>query len=139
MAGVYDGHGGPQFSNFISKKIHIILDELLKNATSEKEIISAIDKAYELVENELLQNATGAFDLGFNSGTVGSCALTAVVKGNKLFVAQAGDSNAVLISKEGEGFKTTLVSKSFSANEVEEQQRLKKEFPKERDIYVCRS
>ena len=69
-----------------------------------------------------------AFDKGFPKiAYVGSCALVAVVKDNKLFVANAGDSKAVLLrKKENNTFERIKVSKTFNANKDYEKERLKK-------------
>jgi serine/threonine protein phosphatase PrpC len=54
-------------------------------------------------------------------------------------VANAGDCNAVLLRKKSATeYETILLSESFSANEMKEQERLKKQFPKEKDIVMCK-
>lgn len=79
--------------------------------------------------------------MGFpKAAYVGACALVSVVKGNKLYVAQAGDSEAVLIRRKSEEeFESIQVCKAYSANDLDEQKRLKAKFPKEPDIVKCRS
>ena len=42
-AGVFDGHGGWQVSELAMRKLHVYLDEALKKAKSEKDIIDAIN------------------------------------------------------------------------------------------------
>jgi pyruvate dehydrogenase phosphatase len=70
---------------------------------------------------------------------VGSCALIAIVKDNKLYVANAGDSKGVLLRRKDDGsFEYIKVSKTFNANKSYEQERLKKQFKKEEDIVICR-
>jgi pyruvate dehydrogenase phosphatase len=70
---------------------------------------------------------------------VGSCALVAIVKDNKLYVANAGDSKGVLLRRKEDGtFEYIKVSKTFNANKLYEQERLKKQFKKEDDIFVCK-
>jgi serine/threonine protein phosphatase PrpC len=61
------------------------------------------------------------------------------VKDNKLYVANAGDSKAVLLrQKEDKTYERIKVSKTFNANKKYERERLKKLFPKEEDIVVCK-
>lgn len=44
-----------------------------------------------------------------------------------------------MLRKKGDGeYETILLSESFSANEMKEQERLKKKFPKEKDIVICK-
>ena len=70
---------------------------------------------------------------------MGTCALVAVVKDNKLYVANAGDSKAVLLRKKEDGsYEYIKVSKTFNANKSYEQERLRKQFPKEDDIVICK-
>jgi pyruvate dehydrogenase phosphatase len=59
-----------------------------------------------------------AFDKGYPKiAYVGSCALIAVVKDNKLYVANAGDSKAVLLRKKNDNtYERIKVSKTFNAN-----------------------
>lgn len=138
MAGVYDGHGGWQVATHVSKHLHLYIDEALEK---EKDVKKAITSAYQRIEDELLEKARAAYELGFPKAvTVGACALTAVVQKDKLFVANAGDCNAVLLRRNANGnLETVELSKSFSANELDEQARLKKQFRGEKDIVRCKS
>ena len=56
-----------------------------------------------------------------------------------MFVANAGDSKAVLLRRklDEDTLEQINLSKTFSINKKEEQQRMKKQFPGERDIYHC--
>ena len=77
MAGVYDGHGGWQVATHVSKHLHLYIDEALEK---EKDVKKAITSAYQRIEDELLEKARAAYELGFPKAvTVGACALTAVV------------------------------------------------------------
>lgn len=63
----------------------------------------------------------------------------AIVCGNKLYVANAGDCKGVLLSKNEAGDLThRVISTTFCANKKYEQERLKKQFPGESDIFICR-
>ena len=63
--------------------------------------------------------------------------MTAYIRDNKLYVNQAGDSMGVLLSKDGDFYRTTVLSEEFNAKTKKEQTRLKKEFKREKDIVVC--
>ena len=138
---VFDGHGGWQVSNYAMKYLPVYLDNYLKDANTSEEIHNAIYKAFDQVESEWYQKLKSAFDIGFGkASTVGSCALIVVVKGNKMYVANAGDWEAVLVRKEDDGSLTPVrICRPFSWNDPEEQKRLKSEFPKDSDIVMCRS
>ena len=139
-AAVFDGHGGWQVSQYAMKKLHVYLDEELKAAKSDKEIQDAIIRAYERIEQDWVNLATQAFNMGFPKvAYVGSCALIAVVKDNKLYVANAGDSKAALLRKKDDGsYQYIKVSETFNANKKKEQERLRKQWPKEDDVVKCK-
>lgn len=81
-----------------------------------------------------------SFEKGFPSTAyVGSCALVAVVHDNKLYVANAGDSKAILLRKKPDGsYESIKLSTTFNANKTYEKERLKAEFKNEQDIVVCK-
>lgn len=122
------------------RNLHTYLDEELKKAKSDKEIQQAIINAYNRVEKDWVDLAKNAFDKGFPGvAYVGSCALVAVVKDNKLYVANAGDCKAALLRKKADGaYEYKKVSVTHSANKKYEQERLKALFPKEDDIIKCK-
>lgn len=80
---IYDGHGGKEASEMAAKILHqILLIELNKG----KDINYTFEKAF-LDADRQIENA------GIESGTT---AVIAFINGKKLFVANAGDSRAVL-------------------------------------------
>jgi serine/threonine protein phosphatase PrpC len=58
---VFDGHGGWQVSQLCQKKMHIYLDEFLKNAKSEEQVKSAIKNAFLKIEQEWIDFTTKGF------------------------------------------------------------------------------
>ena len=74
------------------------------------------------MENEWHSFAKVAFEKGFpKSAYVGSCALVTIVHDNKLYVANAGDSKAVLLRKGQDGkYEYIKISKTFNANKAYE-------------------
>lgn len=121
--------------------LHIYLDEFLKDATTSEQIHDAINRAYDKAEQECYDKLKGAFEIGFpKAATVGACALVTVVKGNKLYVANAGDCEGVLLRRNDDGtFETIKICKPFTCNDPEEQQRLKEAFPDDPEIIRCSS
>ena len=80
------------------------------------------------------------FEKGFPTAAyVSSTALIAIVRDNKLYVANAGDSKAILLRYKADlgGYQLIKLSKTFTINKKEEQERMKKQFPGERDIFQC--
>lgn len=63
-----------------------------------------------------------------------------MIKDNVLYVANAGDCKAVVLSKdEAEKYACKNLSTTFSSNKKYEQERLKKEHPGEDDIVIQKS
>lgn len=92
--GIYDGHNGPDVSRYISRHLFAHLSRF----ASEKGGMSV----------EVLQMAFSATEQGFESlvveawptapqiATVGSCCLVGVISDGTVYIANAGDSRAVL-------------------------------------------
>lgn len=115
---VFDGHVGWQVSTTCKKRLHEILaEELNSDKMTESQVKSAIIKAFDRMEQELLSVARAGFENGFpDAAYAGACALIAVVHNNKLYVANAGDSKGVLLRQKCDKLETIKVSKTFSAN-----------------------
>ena len=68
---------------------------------TDEQIIEAIEKAFEQMEESWLQVAKLTFDYGFSQPSyVSSTALVVLVMNDKVFVANCGDSKAVLLSQQ---------------------------------------
>jgi len=109
--GVFDGHGGKEVALFVSKHF---AQELLKNAKYQQgDVVSALKETY-LVMDTMLRTPEGAVEV-FRlvrdlpdsapvnprdavdvAANVGCTAVVAVIQGNTLYVANAGDSRCVL-------------------------------------------
>ena len=69
----------------------------------------------------------------------GSCALVCVVCNNKVYTANAGDSLGIIVSKDSSNRMGYIeVNRELNANNAEERARLKKLFPAEDDIVICK-
>ncbi|KAK6122645.1 hypothetical protein DH2020_043621 [Rehmannia glutinosa] len=90
--GVFDGHGllGTQCSTFVKDRL---VDILSNDATLLDDPVKAYSAAF-LTTNEELHNSD------IDDSMSGTTAITALVIGNKLYVANVGDSRAVLAVKE---------------------------------------
>ncbi|XP_047331699.1 probable protein phosphatase 2C 60 [Impatiens glandulifera] len=92
--GVYDGHGGPETSRYINQHLF----HHLRNFTSENETMSVevIRKAFEATEEGFLSVVTKQWPIKPQIAAVGSCCLVGVICNGTLYVANLGDSRAVL-------------------------------------------
>ena len=120
--------------------MHALLsDELKKGAKSDTDIEKAIKTVFDQIEADWLKVSTAGFKFGFpQAAYVSTTALVTLVQGNKVYVANAGDSRACLMKVcDDQKIDMKTLNKIHDANNPDEQKRLKKEFPKDQDIYIC--
>ncbi|KAJ6682275.1 ALPHABET ISOFORM E-RELATED [Salix koriyanagi] len=94
FVGIYDGHGGPETSRYVNDHLF----QHLKRFTSEQQSMSVdvIRKAYQATEEGFLSLVTKQWPMNPQIAAVGSCCLVAVICGGILYIANLGDSRAVL-------------------------------------------
>ncbi|KAF5193376.1 phosphatase 2c protein [Thalictrum thalictroides] len=92
--GIYDGHGGPETSRYINDHLF----PHLKRFTSEQQSMSVdvIRKAFQATEEGFLSLVTKQWPMKPQIAAVGSCCLVGVICGGTLYIANLGDSRAVL-------------------------------------------
>ena len=90
---IFDVHGGNLCSNFLRDNLHnyIIKEENLINNT-ENALINFLEKA----ENDFINNITL-----IENDKRGSCALVCLIIDNKLYIANCGDSRAIIFLDSG--------------------------------------
>ncbi|XP_057469893.1 probable protein phosphatase 2C 60 [Actinidia eriantha] len=94
FVGVYDGHGGPETSRYVNDQLF----QNLKRFTSEQHSMSVdvIRKAFQATEEGFLSVVTKQWSIKPQIAAVGSCCLVGVICGGTLYIANLGDSRAVL-------------------------------------------
>ncbi|KAM0055153.1 putative protein-serine/threonine phosphatase [Helianthus debilis subsp. tardiflorus] len=92
--GVYDGHGGPETSRYVNDNLF----QNLKRLTSEQQSMSVdvIQRAFRATEEGFLSIVARQWTVKPQLAAVGSCCLVGVVSNGILYIANAGDSRAVL-------------------------------------------
>ncbi|KAJ1695512.1 hypothetical protein LUZ63_012210 [Rhynchospora breviuscula] len=95
FVGIYDGHGGEICSQFILDHLFNDLKTIITHHHSQVNPY-VIQQAYLRTENNFMGLVRKNWEGRPKLATVGSCCLTGVVHGNVLYVANAGDSRAVL-------------------------------------------
>ncbi|GAV62193.1 PP2C domain-containing protein [Cephalotus follicularis] len=92
--GVYDGHGGPETARYINNHMF----QHLKRFTAEQKSMSVdvIRKAYQATEDGFLSVVTKQWPVKPQIAAVGSCCLVSIICGGTLYIANVGDSRAVL-------------------------------------------
>ncbi|XP_016510563.1 putative protein phosphatase 2C 60 [Nicotiana tabacum] len=94
FVGVYDGHGGPETSRYINDNLF----QHLKRFAAEQNSMSVdvIRKAFQATEEGFLSLVVKQWPTKPQMAAVGSCCLVGVVCNGTLYVANLGDSRAVL-------------------------------------------
>uniref|UniRef100_A0A0D9VAZ3 protein-serine/threonine phosphatase n=1 Tax=Leersia perrieri TaxID=77586 RepID=A0A0D9VAZ3_9ORYZ len=94
FVGIYDGHGGPETANFIADHF---LPNLKKFATEQQTIsVDVIRKSYAATEEGFLNLVRKQWLIKPLLASVGSCCLVGIINEGVLYVANTGDSRAVL-------------------------------------------
>ncbi|KAK4367807.1 hypothetical protein RND71_011599 [Anisodus tanguticus] len=92
--GVYDGHGGPQASRFINNNLFPQLQKLALEEGGLSEDV--IRKAFDAIEEGFLRLVKQSWLDQPQIASAGSCCLVGSISKDKLYVANLGDSRAVL-------------------------------------------
>lgn len=106
---IYDGHGGSGCANFLRDNLH---NEIFKDSNFTEDPVSAIKRAFLNLETQFTSKAV---ELSSSSnGNVseknndllldksGSCALVMIIVENRIFIANLGDSRAIMSLNKGE-------------------------------------
>jgi pyruvate dehydrogenase phosphatase len=143
-AGVFDGHGGWQISDFVSNSIINSLFDNIGSIEVEDEISmdAAIIKTFNDLENSIVSKIRPAFQLGFGDvAKVGSCVLIALKNENRLIVANCGDCRAILgtNNKDLSTFFSTRINRDHNIRTSLEQVFLKQNHPNEKNLFICKN
>ncbi|KAJ1414516.1 hypothetical protein SESBI_18765 [Sesbania bispinosa] len=101
FVGVYDGHGGPEASHFITNHLFSFLCKFASEEGGLSEQV--IKKAFNATEEEFLNLVRQSWTAQPHIASVGSCCLLGAISNDVLYVANLGDSRAVLGRKALEG------------------------------------
>ncbi|KAH7421919.1 hypothetical protein KP509_13G081500 [Ceratopteris richardii] len=113
LFGVFDGHGGSQAAEFVRKNL---FDNLIKHPQIVSDTRVAIFETYQQTDSEFLN------DENSHKNDVGSTASTAILVGDRLVVANVGDSRAVICR----GSTAYALSEDHKPNRKDERQRIEK-------------
>ncbi|RIA05021.1 hypothetical protein BRARA_K00626 [Brassica rapa] len=92
--GVYDGHGGPEASRFVNRHL---FPHIHKFAKEEGGISpDVIKRAFKETEEDFCHMVQRSLPLKPQMATVGTCCLFGAITNGTLYVANLGDSRAVL-------------------------------------------
>lgn len=110
---IYDGHGGNEIAYYAAANVHQFVAQAYQNCQSmEQALVTGIKRADSALKNTQYLNE--------RAQSSGSTAIIVVIKDNKLYVANVGDSRA-LLSRAG---KVIPLSVDHKPNREDEKQRI---------------
>ncbi|XP_064641995.1 integrin-linked kinase-associated serine/threonine phosphatase 2C-like [Lineus longissimus] len=122
---VFDGHSGSRASKFCEKNMHkYIVDQIQKGDLSqlEKDVKKILTESYRKTDEDFLKEATKQKPAWKD----GSTATTMLVVNNNVYLANIGDSKAILC-RENEAKQVALtLTKDHNAEVYEERMRIQK-------------
>ena len=105
FAAIYDGHSGQKVSNYVAKRLHLIVQNCLEEGMQPNE---ALKEGFNRVQKEIVEHK-------FEDGCT---AVVVLMIDLKLYVAWVGDSRAVLC-RGGQAIQLTEDHKPYSLHEKE--------------------
>lgn len=94
FVGVYDGHGGPETARYVAENLFTWIKRFIEE--DEGMSVDVLHKAFSATEDGFLSIVKKNWSNMPLLATVGSCCLTGFICGGILYVANLGDSRAVL-------------------------------------------
>lgn len=137
FVGVYDGHGGPEAARYISD--HLFLH--LMKVAREKRTISedTIKSALSATENGFLTLVSRTYKIKPLIAAIGSCCLVGIIWKGTLYVANVGDSRAVIGSlRQPNKIVAQQMTKEHNACFEEVREELKSMHPDDSTIVVLK-
>ncbi|KAK5824620.1 hypothetical protein PVK06_019401 [Gossypium arboreum] len=115
--GVFDGHGefGAECSQFVKRKL---CENLLRNNKFHVDATEACDAAYLTTNTQLHADS-------LDDSMSGTTAITVLVRGRTIYVANSGDSRAVIAQKRGKEILAVDLSIDQTPFRVDEMERVK--------------
>ncbi|XP_077246959.1 putative protein phosphatase 2C 43 [Tasmannia lanceolata] len=135
--GVYDGHGGPDASRFIANHLFLHLMRLVR----ENKIISEdiLRSAFAVTESSFLAHVRRALQIKPLIAAMGSCCLVGIIWGGTLYVANVGDSRAVIGRlTRSNNIVAEQLTRDHNASMEEVRQELMSLHPDDPHILVCK-
>nr|GMC58834.1 protein phosphatase 2C and cyclic nucleotide-binding/kinase domain-containing protein [Ipomoea batatas] len=117
LFGVFDGHGefGAQCSQFVKKKL---CENLLRNNKFHVDAVEACHDAFLMTNSQLHSDA-------LDDSMSGTTAVTILVRGKTIYVANSGDSRAVIAEKRGNSIVAVDLSIDQTPYRPDELERVK--------------
>ncbi|KAF6147577.1 hypothetical protein GIB67_035334 [Kingdonia uniflora] len=123
--GVYDGHGGPEASRFITRHLFQHLHKLvLEEGGLSNDVFK---KAFDYTEQGFLSIVKRSWMERPQIACVGSCCLVGAISDDMLYVANLGDSRAVLGRRGSDRKRNSVVAERLSTDHNVADEEVRKE------------
>ena len=117
--GLFDGHSGNKCCDFLRDNFHLYL---IRNPLFPKEIEAAISDTFAKLENDFLSLcAVAPGDTLLDKS--GSCAIVTIIADKTVYVANVGDSRAIMSNNFGE--EVVQITEDHKPNLKSEKKRIK--------------
>jgi protein phosphatase 2C family protein 2/3 len=116
--GIYDGHGGSKCADYLRDNLH---NFIIKDKNFPENPVEALMNGFEMAEKEFTNNIALNVqgELEENSG---SCAVVCLFIDNMCYIANLGDSRAIISYKDGKNIKA--LTTDHKPNEENENKRI---------------
>ncbi|CAA3003300.1 probable phosphatase 2C 63 [Olea europaea subsp. europaea] len=112
--GVYDGHGGPEASLFVNRHLFPYLRKFTKEHGGLS--VDVLKKAFNATEEDFTRLVKRSLPFRPQIVSVGSCCLVGAISDGQLYVANLGDSRAVLGSRGSDRKRNSVVAERLSTD-----------------------
>ncbi|XP_020202203.1 probable protein phosphatase 2C 42 [Cajanus cajan] len=138
--GVYDGHGGPDCSRYVCDNLFRNLQAVLLAESRSVVTAEDIQQAFQRTEEGFTALVSELWSTRPQIATTGTCCLVGVICRQTLFVANLGDSRAVLGRRVGNtgGVAAIQLSTEHNANIEAVRRELKELHPDDPQIVVLK-
>lgn len=136
--GVYDGHGGAEAARFVCDHLFLHVRRFAREEGGISEDV--LRKSLQATEEGFLNFVAQSWKTRPHLATVGTCCLVGVILGNVLYIANVGDSRAVLgsLPRANRNIVATQLTTDHNVCIEEVRQELKAMHPDDAQIVVMR-
>lgn len=137
FVGIYDGHGGPDASRFINDHLFLHLIRIAQENGSISEDI--IRNAVSATEDGFLTLVRRSYGIKPLIASIGSCCLVGVIRKGTLYIANLGDSRAVIGSICGSNkIIAEQLTREHNASKEDIRRELRSLHPEDSQIVVMK-
>ncbi|CAH9103663.1 unnamed protein product [Cuscuta epithymum] len=123
--GVYDGHGGPEASRFVNRHLFTYMQQFAREQGGLS--TDVIRKAFHATEEDFIGLVKTSLPVMPQIASVGSCCLVGAISDGQLYVANLGDSRAVLGRRGVDGERKSVVAERLSTDHNVSSEKVRKE------------